>query len=123
MPIVEVIRSVTVSAAKAIHWDHRIGSLSIGAEADISVLRIDPVDLALEDCQAQLRNIKQVQASARYSTNCQTSMLPYNAVNDIMIQQNDEGKGRGMRREALGEKGKIREHPSGESNPKRLANS
>ena len=55
--------------------------------------------------------LKQVQVHA--IANCQTSTLPYNAVNGIMIQQNDEGQGKGMRREPLGETGKFVNTPAG----------
>lgn len=59
MPLVEVIRGVTSSAAKSIGWDDRIGTLSVGREADVSVLELRDVDMKLEDTQAQLRRIRQ----------------------------------------------------------------
>jgi len=59
MPLREVIRAVTSSAAGAIGWQDRIGSLEIGREADISVLDLLEVDMLLEDTQAQLRRIHQ----------------------------------------------------------------
>ena len=40
MPLAEVIRRVTVNAAVAIHRPH-LGTLSVGEEADIAVLRLD----------------------------------------------------------------------------------
>ncbi len=59
MPLGDVIKASTFSAAKAIGWENRIGTLGIGREADIAVLELKEVDRELEDCNAQMRRIKQ----------------------------------------------------------------
>lgn len=59
MPLVEVIRAVTSSAASSIGWQDRIGTLAAGREADVTVLELHDVDLLLEDTQAQLRRVRQ----------------------------------------------------------------
>ena len=58
MPLNEVIARSTIEPAKAIGWEDRIGTLDVGREADIAVFSVENVDLALEDCQSQLRSIK-----------------------------------------------------------------
>ena len=58
MPLTEIIRSTTITPAKAYGLAETIGSLDIGKEADITVLRIDDCDIMMEDCQAQIRNLK-----------------------------------------------------------------
>ena len=58
MPLVEVVRASTIAPAEAIAWADKIGSLEIGREADIAVLRLEDSDLDLEDCHAQLRPIQ-----------------------------------------------------------------
>ena len=58
MPLTEIIRSTTITPAKAYGLAETIGSLAIGKEADITVLRIDDCDVMMEDCQAQIRNLK-----------------------------------------------------------------
>jgi dihydroorotase len=59
MPLNEVVARSTFEPAKAIGWEDRIGTLGIGREADIAMFSVETVDLALEDCQSQLRQIKQ----------------------------------------------------------------
>ena len=59
MPLVDVIKAVTMTAAAAIARDNVIGSLGIGRAADITVVRIENVDLDLEDCNAHLRRVKE----------------------------------------------------------------
>ncbi len=59
MPLSEVVARSTFEPAKAIGWDDRIGTLEIGREADIAVFSVEAVDMALEDCQSQLRRIRQ----------------------------------------------------------------
>lgn len=59
MPLVDVIAAATIAPARAIGWDDRIGTLGAGRAADITVLAIEPVDLDLEDCQSQLRRIRE----------------------------------------------------------------
>ncbi|MBT5709104.1 MAG: amidohydrolase family protein [Verrucomicrobia bacterium] len=58
MPLVEVVRASTIAPAKAIGWDHQIGTLEVGREADITVLHIEDSNLDLEDCHAQLRPLR-----------------------------------------------------------------
>ncbi len=59
MPLNEVVRASTITPAQAINWHDRIGTLNPGREADVAVLSLDPVDMLLEDCQAQMRRIRQ----------------------------------------------------------------
>lgn len=59
MPLIDVIKAVTMTPAAAIGRSDVIGSLSFGRAADITVLRIEDVDIDLEDCNAQLRKVKQ----------------------------------------------------------------
>ena len=59
MPLLDVIKAVTMAPAAAIGWSDRIGSLSNGRVADVSILRLADVDLELEDCHAQMRRVKQ----------------------------------------------------------------
>ena len=59
MPLIDVIKAVTMTSAVAIGRSDVIGSLSYGRVADITILRIENVDIDLEDCHAQLRRIKQ----------------------------------------------------------------
>jgi len=59
MPLNEVIARSTIEPAKCIGWQDRIGTLGVGREADIAVLSVEDVDMVLEDCQSQLRRIKQ----------------------------------------------------------------
>ncbi|KAL9979660.1 hypothetical protein ACROYT_G017357 [Oculina patagonica] len=59
MPLIDVIKAVTMTPAAAIGRSDVIGSLSPGYAADITVVRIEDVDIDLEDCNAQLRRIKQ----------------------------------------------------------------
>ena len=59
MPLEKVIEASTLSAAAAIGWDDRIGTLGVGREADVAVLDLEDVDIELEDCQGQMRRIAQ----------------------------------------------------------------
>ena len=58
MPLIDVIKAVTMTPAAAISRSDVIGSLSNGRAADITILRLEDVDIDLEDCHAQLRGIK-----------------------------------------------------------------
>ncbi|XP_067056246.1 deacetylase EF_0837-like isoform X2 [Acropora muricata] len=58
MPLIDIIKSVTMTPAAAIGLIDLIGSLSLGRPADITVIRIEKVDFDLEDCHAHLRRIK-----------------------------------------------------------------
>ncbi|XP_028402333.1 uncharacterized protein LOC114525284 [Dendronephthya gigantea] len=55
MNIYDVIKAVTSQAANAIGWGNRIGSLSIGALADITILRLITGEFAMEDCEGNKR--------------------------------------------------------------------
>ena len=59
MPLIDVIKAVTITPAAAIGRSNVIGSLSSGYAADITVVRIADVDIDLQNCNAQLRRIKQ----------------------------------------------------------------
>lgn len=59
MPLFDVIKAVTMTPAVAIGRGDVLGSLSHGRAADITILRLEDVDIDLEDCNAQLRRIKQ----------------------------------------------------------------
>ncbi|KAL5015137.1 hypothetical protein ScPMuIL_009407 [Solemya velum] len=58
MPLDDVIKAATSTPADAIGWGDRIGSLTIGFEADVTVLKLEECDIFLEDSQSQLRKIK-----------------------------------------------------------------
>jgi dihydroorotase len=58
LPLDEVVRRTTVTPARAIGWDDRIGSLGVGREGDVAVFALDPTRLELEDCQSQMRSIE-----------------------------------------------------------------
>ena len=60
MPLTEVIRAVTSTPAAAIGWGDRIGSLTVGTEADVTVLSLEPYESFMEDCQMQCRPVRQV---------------------------------------------------------------
>jgi dihydroorotase len=57
MPLDKVVKAATSTPAKAIGWGDRIGSLSVGNEADITVLRQKDCDVEVEDCQEQVRRM------------------------------------------------------------------
>lgn len=59
MSLNEVVRCSTVQPAKTIGWQDRIGSLGVGREADITVLALETIDFELEDCQSQMRCVRQ----------------------------------------------------------------
>ena len=59
MSLEEVIRCSTISPASAIGWDDRIGTLGVGREADVTVLALEDVTMELEDCNGQMRSIRQ----------------------------------------------------------------
>ena len=59
MPLPELIRRSTIVPATTIGWGDRIGSLGIGREADVAVLTLEEMDMDLEDCQSQMRRVKQ----------------------------------------------------------------
>ena len=55
MNIYDVIKAVTSQAAIAIGWGNRIGSLSIGKVADITILRLITGEFTMEDCEGNKR--------------------------------------------------------------------
>ncbi len=59
MPLANVIEAVTSKPAKIIGQNNKIGSLSPGACADVTVLVLDSWDELLEDTQGQMRRVKQ----------------------------------------------------------------
>ena len=59
MPLYNVIKAVTSTPASAIRRGHEIGSLAVGRLADITVLDLVDCDLPIEDCQSQMRRVKQ----------------------------------------------------------------
>ena len=78
MPLVEAIRASTITPAKAFGLADQIGSLATGKEADITILRLEECNVMMEDCQAQIRNLKQRlvavavwRAGTRYPVTCQ----------------------------------------------------
>ncbi|KAK6176221.1 hypothetical protein SNE40_014545 [Patella caerulea] len=58
MPLSKIISAVTSTPARVIGRTKTLGSLEVGREADITVLKIVDCDIILEDCQGQVRNIK-----------------------------------------------------------------
>jgi len=59
MPLTEVVRASTINAAKAIGWDDRIGSLRVGAIADVAVLALEEGSFALTDSYRQTETARQ----------------------------------------------------------------
>ncbi|RUS87901.1 hypothetical protein EGW08_004317 [Elysia chlorotica] len=57
MPLIEVIRAVTSTPARAIGKDQEIGSLSVGRRADISILKLEDVTRDLEDSRGEVRTL------------------------------------------------------------------
>ena len=57
MPLYDVIKAVTMAPASAVRWSGVIGCLSADRVADITILKEDAIDVDLEDCQGQIRNI------------------------------------------------------------------
>ena len=79
MPLGEAIRASTITPAKAFGLADQIGSLTPGKEADITILRLEECNVMMEDCQAQIRNLKQRlvavavwRAGTRYPVTCST---------------------------------------------------
>jgi dihydroorotase len=65
MPLQKVIAASTQRPAEAVGCGDVAGSLAVGREADIAVLRIEEVDMDLEDCQSQMRRVsKRIVADA-----------------------------------------------------------
>ena len=65
MPLEAVIRAATVRPAEAVGLAGEVGTLGIGREADVAVLRIEDAGFELDDCQGQMRLIeKRIRAAA-----------------------------------------------------------
>ncbi|MEX2581450.1 MAG: amidohydrolase/deacetylase family metallohydrolase [Verrucomicrobiales bacterium] len=60
MPLDAVIRATTCDVASSIGRENRLGALSVGREADITVLALEDVDQPLEDCQSQMRRVRRL---------------------------------------------------------------
>ena len=58
-PLADVIRACTTVPAATIGWGDRIGSLKVGMAADVALLELADCEMELEDCQAQLRTVRQ----------------------------------------------------------------
>jgi dihydroorotase len=59
LSVEKIIASCTVDAAKAIGWQDRIGSLEVGREADIAVLKVVDDAVKLKDSVGAERVHKQ----------------------------------------------------------------
>ena len=55
MPLPAIIRAVTSTPARVWGLGDTVGSLAVGREADVSVLELQAVDVALEDAHGQRR--------------------------------------------------------------------
>lgn len=58
MPLVEVVRASTQTAAELIGWGNRIGSLAVGREADVAVLAMEEGDFPLTDSYRKAEHAK-----------------------------------------------------------------
>ena len=58
MPSNDVIKVVTMTPTMAFRRDNTIGSLNVDHAADIAVLHLEEFDMDLEDCNAQLKEVK-----------------------------------------------------------------
>lgn len=59
MPLYDVIKAVTLNPAVAIRKEGRIGSLSPGRCADVTILKLTDCDVMLEDSHLEMRRITQ----------------------------------------------------------------
>ncbi len=59
MPLAAVIEAVTSKPATIIGYGNKIGSLTPGVCADVTVLKLEDWDELLEDTQGQMRKVKQ----------------------------------------------------------------
>jgi len=60
MPLPSVIKAVTSNPAMILNRSDKIGSLSCGVTADVTVLRLDDCDHCVEDTQGQLRRVRKI---------------------------------------------------------------
>ncbi|CAH1773076.1 unnamed protein product [Owenia fusiformis] len=62
MPLEEVIKATTQTPAAILNnprLNRQFGSLSPGRDADVTLLKLEAVDYELEDCEGEMRSIKQ----------------------------------------------------------------
>ena len=50
----DVVRMTTINPAAALNMEERLGSLAVGREADISVLKLEEGDFVFRDCEGEL---------------------------------------------------------------------
>lgn len=55
MPLNGIIKAVTYTPAKAIKMENKLGSLSVGREADITLLKLETTPREFEDSQSEFR--------------------------------------------------------------------
>ena len=56
MPVQDVIRAVTLNAAKAMRVDNRLGSIQTGKQADITLMKLEQGRFALSDVEGVIRH-------------------------------------------------------------------
>ena len=59
MPVKDIVRAVTLNAAKAMRVDDRLGSIQAGKQADITLLKLEKGLFALSDAEGVIRNSSQ----------------------------------------------------------------
>ncbi|KAL8601680.1 hypothetical protein ACOMHN_033856 [Nucella lapillus] len=59
MPLPDVIAATTSGPAAAIGKSGELGALKVGNEADVTVLRVEPCDVELEDARGEVRAVRQ----------------------------------------------------------------
>ena len=57
MPLYDIVESVTSTPARVYGIDDVTGSLSIGKEADVTILKLEECDSLLDDCIGQMRRV------------------------------------------------------------------
>jgi dihydroorotase len=55
MPVKDIVRAVTLNAARAMRVDDRLGSIQTGKQADITLLRLEEGRFALSDVEGVIR--------------------------------------------------------------------
>ena len=56
LPVQDVIRAVTLNAAKAMRVDNRLGSIQTGKQADITLMKLEQGRFALSDVEGVIRH-------------------------------------------------------------------
>lgn len=59
MPVKDIVRAVTLNAAKAMRVDDRLGSIQTGKQADITLLKLEKGLFALSDVEGVIRHSSQ----------------------------------------------------------------